>query len=406
VQAEIVTIGTELLLGEIVDTNSAWIAQQLTTIGLNLFYTTTVGDNLHRLTDVLRRALDRADVVITTGGLGPTADDLTREGVAAATGRELYLNEELLEEIRAMFGRRRHAMTSNNDRQARLPEGAEIIHNPVGTAPCFAVEEQGKLMISLPGVPHEMRYLMENEVLPLLARRFGLHEVIKSRVVRTCGIGESAVDALIPELMLLSNPTVGTRAHPGQTDVVITAKADSEAEAESLIAPVEATIRERLGFRVFGIDQETVSGVILRKLAEAGQSLAILELTTQGELALALADSASAWPGTFAGGMVVTDLAGVQRATGVRLEGQTALTQGWADAAAAAVRERLGADLGLALVGPANPAEEGQEVFLALATPAGLVREEPRRTRAGAWGRWSLIYSGLDMVRRYLTPEA
>jgi nicotinamide-nucleotide amidase len=407
VQAEIVTIGTELLLGEIVDTNSAWIAQRLTTIGLNLFYTTTVGDNLGRITDVLRRALDRADVVITTGGVGPTVDDMTREGVAAATGRELYTDEALLEEIRAMFGSRRWQMTSNNDRQARLPRGAEVIHNPVGTAPAFAVEENGKIIISLPGVPHEMRYLMEHEVLPLLGRRFGLVQVIKSRTVRTCGIGESAADALIPDLMELTNPTVGTRAHPGQTDIVITAKADSDAEAEALIAPVEAQIRERLGFRVFGVDQDTVAGVVARDLAAAGMSLAIVELTTQGELALQLAGAAQTYAGSWAGGLVVSDLASLVRGLGLAAgdDADPFPGQAWAARAAAAVRERFGADLGLAILGPAKAgAPDAPDAFMALATPSGVVHDEPRRTREGAIGRWSLIYGGMDMVRRYLLP--
>lgn len=407
-QAEIVTIGTELLLGEIVDTNSAWIAQQLTTIGLNLFYTTTVGDNLGRITDVLRRALERADVVITTGGLGPTVDDMTREGVAAATGRDLYLDQSLLEEIRAMFGRRHATMTSNNDRQARLPVGADIIHNPVGTAPCFSVEQNGKIIISLPGVPHEMRYLMEHEVLPLLGRRLGSHQVIKSRIVRTCGIGESAADALIPDLMALSNPTVGTRAHPGQTDIVITAKADTEAEAATLIAPIEAQIRERLGFRVFGVDQDTVAGVVMRALAAAGKSLAVVELTTQGELSLQLAEAARIYPDSWAGGLVIADEEGLVRVLGQQ-EGSTQEdefpSRSWADLAAEGIRDRLGADLGLAIIGPRVPGAEGAaDAYLALATPEGTLRDEPRRTREGAFGRWSLIYAGMDMVRRYLTP--
>lgn len=210
-QAEIVTIGTELLLGEIVDTNSAWIAQQLTGIGLDLLYTTTVGDNLGRITKVLAQSLERSDVVITTGGLGPTVDDMTRQGVAAATGCALVLDDGLVEEIATYFGRRGFQMTDNNRRQAFIPSGARIIHNPVGTAPCFAVEHGAHLIICLPGVPHEMRHLMETEVIPLLRERFGLLGVIQSRVLRTCNIGESAVDAQIDDLMTGANPTVGTR---------------------------------------------------------------------------------------------------------------------------------------------------------------------------------------------------
>lgn len=223
-QAEIVTIGTELLLGEIVDTNSAWIARRLTTIGLNLFHTATVGDNLLRAAKVLGESLHRSNVVITTGGLGPTVDDVTREAVASATERELVLDEDLLREITCYFARRGHRMTDNNRKQAYLPAGAMAIHNPVGTAPAFAVEHGDCVIISLPGVPHEMRYLMEKEVLPFLRDRFHLSAVIKSRILRTCGIGESTIDSRIGDLMRLPNPTVGTAAHPGPSSMIITGR--------------------------------------------------------------------------------------------------------------------------------------------------------------------------------------
>ena len=284
-QAEIVTIGTELLLGEIVDTNSAWIAQQLKTIGLNLFYTTTVGDNLQRAVQVLRQSLGRSDIVITTGGLGPTVDDMTREAVACATGRDLYLDEELLQEITVYFARRHYQMTENNRRQALLPIGARAIRNPVGTAPAFAVEQDDHVVISLPGVPHEMRYLMENNVLPYLRARFDLKGVIKSRILRTCGIGESTIGSQIGDLMELSNPTVGTRAHPGQTDLCLTAKAASEEEADALIVPLERELRARLGEYIFGVDQQTLSDVVSEMLAAKGLRLGVVETVTQGELA-------------------------------------------------------------------------------------------------------------------------
>lgn len=405
-QAEIVTIGTELLLGEIVDTNSAWIAQQLTTIGLNLFYTTTVGDNLGRITDVLKRALARCEVVITTGGLGPTLDDMTRQGVAAATDRELYLDEGLLEEIRAYFGRRRFQMPSNNDRQALLPRGAQVIRNPVGTAPAFCVEQDGRLIISLPGVPHEMRYLMEHAVLPLLGERYGLRARIKSRVLRTCGIGESAVGELIADLMERSNPTVGTRAHPGQTDVCITAKADTEAEALDLIAPVEADIRGRLGDRIFGVDQETLAGAVLAALGERGMSLATVENTSRGDLAQWCSQAASAAAGVWAGGLVVASRAHLERILGLPPAGQgddSLASQELADAAALALCQRLGAEFGLAVLGPTDPAAaDAPDAFFALQTPGGLVRSEPRRAREGAVGRAWLVNLALDLTRQHL----
>jgi nicotinamide-nucleotide amidase len=406
--AEIVTVGTELLLGEIVDTNSAWIAQRLTTIGLDLYYTTTVGDNLARITDVLRRALARCEVVITTGGLGPTLDDMTREGVAAATDRELYLDQELLEEIRAYFGQRRFHMPENNNRQALLPRGAEVIHNPVGTAPAFCVEHDGRLVISLPGVPHEMRYLMEHEVLPLLGQRYSLRAMIKSRVLRTCGIGESAVGELIADFMEMSNPTVGTRAHPGQTDVCITAKGASDLEAQTLIEPVEAEIRRRLCERIFGVDQETMADSVTRLLAERGQRLAAIETTTQGELAQQMSRAAlGSDGGAWAGGLVVGGAAALRRTLGLPAENDGPLaSQELANLAAEALARQMGAAYGLAILGPLDPtAPDAPDAYLALQTPDGLVEGEPRHAREGAVGRGWLVHLGLDLVRQHLLSQ-
>ncbi len=404
-QAEIVTIGTELLLGEIVDTNSAWIAQRLTTIGLNLYYTTTVGDNLGRITQVLKQALERSDVVITTGGLGPTVDDVTREAVAAATERDLVLDSDLLEEITAYFARRGYTMTENNRRQARIPRGAMIIHNPVGTAPAFAVEHKGHVIISLPGVPHEMRYLMENTVLPYLRERFGLTGIIKSRVVHTCGIGESAVDARIGDLMQLSNPTVGTRAHPGQTDIVITAKADSPAEADALLAPIEAEIRARLGIYVYGVDEETLADVVNGLLAAKGLRLAIAETLTRGELARILS-SARGGEGALAGTVMLPHAQAAQQVLGIGADliaREGFVSQAVADAIAEAVRRLYNAGLGLAIVGPDDPGAEGAPpTYFSLATEEGVIRGQPRPGRSGVAGMNWLLFLGQDLVRRHL----
>ncbi len=404
-QAEIVAIGTELLLGHIIDTNSSWIARQLTTIGLNLYYTTTVGDNEARIVEVLRNAIRRSDVVITTGGLGPTVDDKTREAVAAATGRDLVLDEQLVEEIAAFFGQRGYTMTSNNRKQACLPRGARVIRNPVGTAPCFAVEQDGHVMISLPGVPFEMQYLMESEVLPYLRERFQLRGVIKSRTLRTCGIGESMVGSKIEDLMQLDNPTVGTAAHPGQTDVRITAKADSEVEADALIAPVERQLRERLGEYIFGVDEETISDAVNSILVGKNLRLSLVETSTRGELAQWLTAAAQG-DVAFAGGIVISDPSSLGQILDIPpslVEEQTFPSQEVADAAAQRVRRAQGADLGLAIVGPRDPGANGAPpVYYALATPDGIVRSEPRKGRGGAVGRAWLMYLGLDLVRRHL----
>ncbi len=275
--AEIISIGTELLLGEIVDTNAVHIAQQLRTIGLDLHYMTTVGDNLERIAGVVGIALDRVDVVITNGGLGPTVDDVTREAVAKATGRPLVLDPNLLQQIEQFFARLGRTMSENNRRQAYIPEGAIPIPNPVGTAPAFIVETERGVVISLPGVPREMKYLLEHAVLPYLTERFGLHAVIKSKILRTVGMGESEIDARIGDLMEATNPTVGLAAHAGQTDVRITAKAPTEEEADWLIAEMEARVRERLGEVIYGEGDETVEEVVVRLLRDRGWRLAVAQ---------------------------------------------------------------------------------------------------------------------------------
>lgn len=279
--AEIITIGTELLLGEIVDTNSAHIARTIRDIGLDLFYQTTVGDNEARAASAISAALDRADVVITTGGLGPTVDDVTRQAVARATDRPLESRPELLEQIAARFRRWGTKMSPNNRQQALVPAGAIGLENPVGTAPCFIVETERGSVISLPGVPREMIYMLDHVVIPYLQERMGAPSVIHARVLRTAGIGESKVDSLIHDLERLSNPTVGLAAHAGQTDIRVTAKAASIEEAWVLIEPIVKEIRERLGINVYGEGSETIEEVLLSLAAARRVSLAVAEAGTE-----------------------------------------------------------------------------------------------------------------------------
>jgi nicotinamide-nucleotide amidase len=273
--AEIVTIGTELLLGEIVDTNSAYIARGLRDVGVNLFYLTTVGDNLGRIEAAIRAALGRSDVVITTGGLGPTVDDMTRQAVANATDHALEFREELFEQIRARFEQIGARMSENNRVQAYIPAGAIPVRNPVGTAPCFIVESEQGTVISLPGVPREMKHLMANTVIPYLRERTGGKGIIKARILRTAGIGESSVDDKIADLEAWENPTVGLAAHVGQTDIRITARADSEAEADALIAQAEAVIRERMGEYIYGTGEEPLEDAFLDLVRAKGLTLAV-----------------------------------------------------------------------------------------------------------------------------------
>lgn len=281
---EILSIGTELLLGEIVDTNSAYIARALRDIGVNVYFMATVGDNLERIEENLLTGLARSDVVITTGGLGPTVDDITRQAVAAAMGTELVFHQELLDQIAERFRNFGSRMSENNRLQAYIPDGAQIIENPVGTAPCYIAESEQGSVISLPGVPAEMKYLMEHSVLPYLREKIG-NKIIKALVLKTAGIGESHLDEHIADLMKRSNPTVGLAAHTGQTDIRITVRADSEEEADKLIAEMEAEVRARVGDFIYATGKTPLQNALVTMLQKHSQFLAISETGTHQALA-------------------------------------------------------------------------------------------------------------------------
>lgn len=275
--AEIVAIGTEILLGEITDTNSVYLAQMMRDHGINLYFMTSVGDNAGRIADAIRIALSRAQVVITCGGLGPTVDDVTRQGIADAMSRPLQYHEELYASVAARFAAYRVQITENNRRQAYLPAGAIVVENPVGTAPAFIVEEGEQCVISLPGVPRELKFLMQERVLPYLREKYELG-IIKSRVLRAAGIGESTLDALLgAELLEGANPTVGLAAHHGIIDIRITAKAQHETDAVAMLDVVEALVQEKAGGYVFGRDKDELEAVLLNFMREHTLKIAVIE---------------------------------------------------------------------------------------------------------------------------------
>lgn len=282
--AEILSIGTELLLGEIVDTNSTHIARTLRDIGVNVYFMATVGDNLDRIREILQTCLSRSDLVITTGGLGPTVDDVTRQAVAGAVGRELVFHQELFDGIAEKFKRFGSRMSENNRIQAYIPAEAIIVDNPVGTAPCYIVEDEMGIIVSLPGVPSEMKYLLEHSIVPYLQQKLGFSGVIKARVLRTAGIGESHLDEQIADLMTLSNPTVGLAAHRGQTDIRLTARAADEDEANRMLDHLEAQVRERVGKFVYGIDKYPLQNALVNTLLDLNKTLTILEIGTSHSL--------------------------------------------------------------------------------------------------------------------------
>jgi nicotinamide-nucleotide amidase len=389
-KAETISIGTELLLGQIIDTNAVWIAERLSEVGVDLYFRTTVGDNVNRIVDSIQHALTRADVVITTGGLGPTVDDMTREAVAKATNRDLVLDENLLTQIRGLFGKWGRTMSENNVRQAYIPRGATPIENPVGTAPVFIVEHEGKYVISLPGVPREMKHLMETRILPWLREKTGGEWIILSKTLRTCSVGESQVDTMITDLEESNNPTVGLLAHPGQTDVRVTAKGHTRAEAEALIKDMEARVRERLGDWIYGEGEETVPEVVARLLAASNWHIAVAETNTAGKIAQVLRDRPE-------GSRILK--------SAMLLDNVTELSEENAATIAQQFRNVTGADVALVVLGTTGSAQDmysedtGKSVI-------GVATSNQTTTRAYSIGgisdqaqTWTMTRA-LDLVRR------
>jgi nicotinamide-nucleotide amidase len=363
VKAEVVAVGTELLLGQIVDTNSSWIGEQLALIGIEHHLQTKVGDNLSRIVATLRDALERSDAVIVSGGLGPTHDDITREAIAEVMGVGLQRDLEAAELIRGMFERRRRRMPDNNLRQADVPVGATIIRQRIGTAPGLICPVGDRVVYAVPGVPTEMHEMLERAVLPDLVRRAGGQRVIRSRVLRTWGESESALGELLaPRISALDDTGAATLAFLASgiegLKVRITASAPTVEEADAVIGAEEAEVRAVLGELVFGADDDTMESVVGSLLKERGVTLAVAESLTGGLVQTRLAEvpGASDW---FAGGVVAYDSAVKRKLLGVP-DGPV-VSEAAAEQMARGVRELLGADVGLSTTGVAGPArQEGQ----------------------------------------------
>jgi nicotinamide-nucleotide amidase len=407
--AEIITSGTELLLGETVDTNSTYIARALRDIGVNLYFKTSVGDNVERMALALRQALARADAVITTGGLGPTVDDVTREAVALATSRELALYPECLAQIETIFARWGRPVGENNKRQAYLPVGAIPIQNPVGTAPGFILETAEGTIIALPGVPREMERLMSDAVLPYLSGRVGSGgTIIKARTLRTVALGESWIDERIDAQMRGANPTVGLAAHSGIVDIRITARAADAAAADAMIADTEAQVRAAIGdVSIFGTDGDSLERVTADLLARAEVQLAVVESATGGEVTRLLR-------ATEAGACVMTRsfvvdgpeaLAAQLGLSRAKLDAFGWVSEMSAAEAAATLIDTYEGGWGLAVLGDLYASadvygEETGETYVALGAPeATIVRHFPYGG-AGALARRWVVLRALDLLRR------
>ena len=414
---EIVAIGTEILLGHLVDTNSAYIARTLSESGIDVYQKHAVGDNAVRLKAMLRGALDRADGVITTGGLGPTVDDLTKEAVASAVGTTLVLHEPSLraiEERMRSFGRT-GPLAENNVRQAILPAGCVVMDNPLGTAPGFiTVPDDGTFVACMPGVPSEMKPMLANHLIPWIVRRYGIAEAIYTRTLHTVGISESLLDTKIESLFrTLENPKIAMLAHSGKVDVKLMAKAPDRSAADALIAPVEADVRARIGAGIFGVDDETLESALVARLTASHTTLSTAESLTGGSLADAIVRVAGA-SAIFLGGIVAYDNAVKSALLDVDdalLRAHGAVSEEVARAMALGACRRIGTDLALATTGIAGPGGATAEkpvglVYVALGTARGdtIVR---RLTLPGNRDdvRRRATLSALDLLWRYLDGD-
>ena len=305
--AEVVTVGSELVLGQLVDTNASYIAQKLSEIGVGMAYHTTVGDDPDRMRECFRTALDRCQIVITTGGIGPTEDDLTREVAAEVFDTELEFHQDLLDHIALLFSRIGYKMAPNNKRQAYIPKGGRVIPNPRGTAPAFCCEKGDRILFSLPGVPFETEPLIIEAVIPILKEKYSPKgRVWVNRVLKVCGVGESNVDAQIKEIIRSSkNPTIGLQASPGETKIRLTARAESVEEAERLLDAGEAQIMEKLGEMIFGHGDETLPGNTADLIHQNNLTLAVGEALTRGRVASELGRRLKAE--ALKGGLIVNE---------------------------------------------------------------------------------------------------
>ncbi|MEX0754203.1 MAG: competence/damage-inducible protein A [Actinomycetota bacterium] len=407
-RAELIGVGTELLLGQIANTNAQWISQRLAAVGVDVLHHRVVGDNRERIVDALRGAAARADVVVVTGGLGPTEDDITRDALAEVLGTPMVRRAEIETYLRERFAALGREMPLRNLRQADVPEGTRYLMPTRGTAPGLIADvPSGGTVYLLPGVPSEMREMMDDPILPELASATG--SVIVSRIVRCAGIGESSVAEQLADLFDVSeNPTVAYLASLGEVKVRLTAKASTTAEAEELIAPVLAQVLDRLGDVVFTVDDETLEEAVSRLLLAAGTRIAVAESLTGGGVAERLTRA----PGssrTFVGGAVTYDVDAKMRVLGVtRLTVEThgVVSRACALEMASGVRKLLGAPLGLSLTGAAGPephdgAAPGT-VWIALVDDATVhargFASPGERDQVRRWAE----QAALDLVRRHL----
>lgn len=411
-RAEIISVGTELLLGQIIDTNASYLAQRLADLGIDLYFKQTVGDNSVRIADSVRLALSRADLILMTGGLGPTEDDLTVAAVAESVGVQLEHQEAVADHIRRFFEARRRIPPDSVYKQALIPHGAQIIPNRRGTAPGVHLEHRGCTVFIVPGVPYEMEGMMEGYVLPLLRQRVG-EMSIRSRVLRVTGEGESSVEDRIRDLLRGTTPTIAPYAKLGEVHLRLTAKGPP-AEVARILERGEALVRERLGNLIYGVDEVTLEEVVARLLTARGLTVAVAESCTGGLVSNRLTNVAGSSAYFLEGVVAYSNESKISR-LGVDaslIETHGAVSAPVAEAMAAGIRDRARAAIGLSVTGIAGPSGGTAEkpvglVFLGLANVLGAQHRKltlgPEAGRPGI--RQLAAQAALNLLRLHLLRE-
>ncbi len=410
--AEVVAIGTELLLGFVVNSDTAFLGRVLAGLGINCYHQVTVGDNRQRLADSIRTALHRADLVITCGGLGPTVDDITLETIAAVTGRRLLLNKRILKKIKGRFAHLKIRMPETNIRQATIPEGAVVFPNEVGTAPGFLLklkEWDNKLLIALPGPPYELMPMVEQRLIPQLKRYVG-KTVIASKTLKTTGLTESEVDAKVTDVLALKgNTTVGIYAHPSQVDLRISAKAPDAPTAKKQIFQVESKIRRRLGNLIIGADEETLEAVVGKLLKRSRLTLGVAESCTGGLVQHRITEISGS-SDYFLGGVVTYANSlknSALKVPATLLQKYGAVSPQVARAMAVGIRPMTGSKLGLAITGIAGPTGGSKKkpvglVYIALSHPQGVRIFRYQFSGDRSTVKFKASQAALDLIRLHI----
>ncbi|MFH0839144.1 MAG: competence/damage-inducible protein A [Candidatus Omnitrophota bacterium] len=411
--AEILNIGTELLLGYTIDINSAYLSQKLSTIGIDVFYRITVGDNKKRILAALEIARSRADIIITNGGLGPTVDDITLDVISKFTSKKLIFNKDIVENIEHHFKNRNIVMPECNRRQAYIPEGALIIKNSVGTAPGIILKNNNVILIALPGPPSEMRPMVDNFVIPYLKKEFGLNTIIKSKTIKIVGLPESKVNEKVKDVLKRKPPTtVGIYAHPYQIDLRITTKAQTEQNADKNIKKIERILKSRLKGYIFGYDNETLEEVVGKLLLKNKKTISIAESCTGGLLSNRITDISGSSQYFKLGAVVYSNESKI-RDLGVSKEilwKYGAVSKETARALAENIRIKGKTDIGLGITGIAGPTGATKTksvglVYIGLSTPRKTVCKKYNFIGDRLTIKLKSTDAALEMVRRLLTKS-